>query len=63
MSLLHVGKREILDKMIMRMRKWLLQRLGMGASGAQDGRWWEVDLLLVLLLGCVTLGILAWFGL
>ena len=49
-----------MSRILTQMRQWLLRRLGIDTSEALDGRWWEVDLLLVLLLGGLALGMLAW---
>ena len=53
-------ERHSMPWILTRMRQWLLRRLGIDTSEALDGRWWEVDLLLVLLLGGLALGLLAW---
>ena len=53
-------ERDFMPGRLIRMRQWLLCRLGIDTSEALDGRWWEVDLLLVLLLGGLALGLLAW---
>jgi len=45
--------------LVLKIRSWLLERLGIPSQEARDGEWWEVDAILVLLLGSALLGIAA----
>ncbi|MGB3470864.1 MAG: hypothetical protein WBA51_08590 [Erythrobacter sp.] len=49
-----------MDSVLARIRGWLADRLDIKAQDARDGRWWEIDFILVLLLGVIVLGFLAW---
>lgn len=49
--------------LIFRMRSAVAALFGVAADDAQRGVWWEVDLLLVLLIGAFALGIAAWSAL
>lgn len=40
-------------------RSWLAERLGLRAEAAQNGDWWEIDLILVLFFGSVAAGLIA----
>jgi len=37
------------------LRSWVAERLGLKAHQARDGTWWEIDLLIVFLIGCALL--------
>ena len=34
--------------------------LGIKAEAAKNGEWWEIDLILIILFGAATVGIIAW---
>lgn len=44
-------------------RSWIAEKLGVKAEAAGVGDWWEIDLILVILLGAVCLGAAAWLQL
>lgn len=50
-------------KWIDRARGWLLDRLGIKSADARAGRWWEVDFLLLFLVGVALFAIAALLGL
>lgn len=41
-------------------RSWLAAALGIRAEAAQRGDWWEIDLIIVVLVGSAIAGALAW---
>jgi len=41
------------------LRSWLADRLGVRAEAAKNGDWWEIDLILVVVLGSVAAGLIA----
>jgi hypothetical protein len=43
-----------------RLRTAITHLFGVSSEDARHGRWWEVDLLLVVLLGAFILGAIAW---
>lgn len=45
------------------LRSWVLAKLGVKSEAAHRGAWWEVDLLIVILLGSALLGFAAWLQL
>lgn len=47
------------SKLLNTLRSILAQRLGIKSRRAADGTWWEIDFILVLLLGSVVIGLLA----
>ena len=48
--------------LIQTMRQWIAKRLGLNSRDATNGSWWEVDLILVFLLGVFCLGLVAALG-
>lgn len=46
-----------------RLRSGLAALLGLSCREASDGSWWEIDLILVVLLGAGTVGIFAFLQL
>ena len=46
--------------LLFRLRSALAARLGISSDQASNGGWWELDLLLVLLVGIFVLGGFAW---
>lgn len=51
------------DDLVRMMRAWVAARLGIKDAAAQDGSWWEIDAVIVLLLGSAALGLAAWIKL
>lgn len=51
------------DDFVRIMRAWIATRLGIKDEAAQDGSWWEIDAVIVLLLGSAVLGLAAWIKL
>lgn len=43
-----------------RLRSTLAAVLGISSPQASDGTWWEIDLILVTLVGALALGVFAW---
>lgn len=43
-------------------RSWIASMFGVKAEAARNGDWWEIDLLLVILLGAIALGAAAWLN-
>jgi hypothetical protein len=41
-------------------RKWVADRLGLKDEAAVKGEWWEIDLIIVILLGASLVGLFAW---
>lgn len=54
-----MGKHDMIGKL----RAWVATRLGIKNPAAQNGTWWEIDAVIVLLCGSVALGLFAWFKL
>jgi hypothetical protein len=49
--------------LLYKVRTFVAGLFGISSEAARTGRWWEVDLLLVVLLGAFWLGIAAWIKL
>ena len=49
--------------LVSRIRAAVAALFGVSDQAARTGSWWEVDLVLVVLLGSFALGIAAWFRL
>lgn len=47
---------------IHRIRGFLADRLGLRSSQARSGEWWEIDMILIVLLGSFILGVSAWIS-
>lgn len=45
---------------IYRLRSWIAQRFEIQDEAARRGDWWEIDLIVVILLGAIVLGVWAW---
>lgn len=45
------------------LRSWLAGLLGIKSEAAQNGEWWEIDLIIALLFGAFVAGGLAWIAL
>ena len=48
--------------LIRRLRTYILKRLGIETPEHRTGLWWELDLLLVILLGTWAFGLVALFS-
>jgi hypothetical protein len=46
--------------MLRRIRSVIAGLLGIKAEAAKNGEWWEIDLVLVILLGAAAAGFIAW---
>lgn len=42
------------------LRSVLAALLGLSGEQARNGDWWEIDLILIMLLGALALGVFAW---
>lgn len=51
-----------LERVLRILRTWIARRLGLESKSAKNGDWWEIDLILVILLGAAFLGAAAWFS-
>ena len=52
---------ELKTKMLItKIRGWVADRLGLKSAEARSGSWWEVDFIIVLLLGSGLAAVLAW---
>lgn len=45
---------------IYRLRSWIAQCFEIQDEAARRGDWWEIDLIVVILLGSIALGVWAW---
>lgn len=43
------------------LRSWVAERFQIEDEAASRGYWWEIDLIIVILLGAVVVGMIAWF--
>lgn len=46
--------------MLRLIRSALAAMMGLSSEAARNGDWWEIDLILVVLLGSAALGLIAW---
>ncbi len=46
--------------LIFKLRSAVAALFGIAADDARRGLWWEIDLLLVVLIGALALGVAAW---
>ncbi|MBU2587655.1 MAG: hypothetical protein U0975_15970 [Erythrobacter sp.] len=51
-----------MDKLLYNLRSTIARLLGIKSREAQDGRWWEMDFLVVVLIGSAILGVAAFLG-
>jgi hypothetical protein len=51
------------DNSLRSLRSFIAGILGVSAESARNGDWWEVDLIIVTILGVFLLGIMAWSSL
>jgi hypothetical protein len=49
-----------MKNLLFTIRSFISKRLGINDTAARKGIWWEVDLIIVLYVGSIVLGILAW---
>jgi hypothetical protein len=53
----------LFSRILRRVRSTIAGLFGVSNVRARDGTWWETDLLLVILIGSVILGVIAWMRL